>query len=393
MRVAIITPELAPYYVTGGIGQHVNRLAVGLAERGHAVTVAGVGIHDEPAIDHGSWRSLAIAPINARLQSFLDVPGVIAALSVRRYLARCHGAFDVIETINFPGHGGFVDAAGMPYVVRLVTPFSYANPPRSARTPRVRARIATWLERRGARRATRLISSSTYMLSTAESLYRCHVPADIVPFGIPDVRERQAEPTSQRMKFVVVGRAEFRKGTDVLVRALDIALARVDAELVFVGGDVSGFVHAAPELHDAWRRVRGRSGSQITELGQVDDERRDLEIASAHWLLSTSRFESFGLTVPEAMRCGTPAIVSDGGALPEVSASSTANIVYGAADDPAGLAEALIAAVTRGAADALARRSASRAAYVDHFTLDRYVDASVDAYQRAIFSASRAAAN
>jgi alpha-1,3-rhamnosyl/mannosyltransferase len=60
--------------------------------------------------------------------------------------------------------------------------------------------------------------------------------------------------------------------------------------------------------------------------------------AAARCFACPSRYEGFGLPVIEAMATGTPAIVSDGGALPEVAGGAAA--VF-----PAGDAAALASAI------------------------------------------------
>ncbi|MEX2146952.1 MAG: glycosyltransferase family 1 protein [Candidatus Rokuibacteriota bacterium] len=83
--------------------------------------------------------------------------------------------------------------------------------------------------------------------------------------------------------------------------------------------------------------------------------------------------EGFGLPAVEAMACGAPVIVSDGGALPEVTAGAA--VVF-----DAGKEEALAAAITavlvdREHADVLRRRGAARArAFAPAHTTARVLD-------------------
>ena len=58
---------------------------------------------------------------------------------------------------------------------------------------------------------------------------------------------------------------------------------------------------------------------RVRFLGYVDDETLAGLYANATLFVLPSQDEGFGLPALEAMACGTPVIVSDGGALPEVA--------------------------------------------------------------------------
>ena len=84
------------------------------------------------------------------------------------------------------------------------------------------------------------------------------------------------------------------------------------------------------DFRDTWLIIAGSGGSvfqpvkvaQVSErvhfMGYVEDENLPGLFAGATLFVLPSLDEGFGLSVLEAMACGTPVIVSDGGALPEV---------------------------------------------------------------------------
>lgn len=84
------------------------------------------------------------------------------------------------------------------------------------------------------------------------------------------------------------------------------------------------------EFHAMWMVVVGVSGNvfktihvsqemeRVRFLGYVDDETLAGLYANASLFVLPSQDEGFGLPVLEAMASGTPVIISDGGALPEV---------------------------------------------------------------------------
>jgi len=106
-----------------------------------------------------------------------------------------------------------------------------------------------------------------------------------------------------------VGTLEPRKNLEYLVQAWnDIKAEFQEMWLIIVG--VSGSVFKTIHLSHKVERIRF--------LGYVDDETLAGLYANATIFVLPSQAEGFGLPALEAMASGTPVIVSDGGALPEV---------------------------------------------------------------------------
>ena len=98
--------------------------------------------------------------------------------------------------------------------------------------------------------------------------------------------------------------------------------------------------------------------------GWIGPDRIDDFFASADALVVPSRWEGFGLVVPEALRNGTPAIVSRRGALPDlVTPGRTGELM---ALGPGPMAE-LLAALRH--TDLGARRGLCRTAFETRFSL------------------------
>lgn len=88
------------------------------------------------------------------------------------------------------------------------------------------------------------------------------------------------------------------------------------------------------DFNEMWLMIAGVSGNvfrtihlsheaeRVRFLGYVDDETLAGLYANASLFVLPSQDEGFGLPVLEAMASGTPVIVSDGGALPEVVADA-----------------------------------------------------------------------
>jgi glycosyltransferase involved in cell wall biosynthesis len=106
-----------------------------------------------------------------------------------------------------------------------------------------------------------------------------------------------------------VGTLEPRKNLEVLLRAWNAIKDQFDGLWLLIVG-VSSNVFRAIQVSQDRERVRF--------LGYLDDETLAGLYARASLFVLPSQDEGFGLPALEAMASGTPVVVSDGGALPEV---------------------------------------------------------------------------
>lgn len=383
MRICIIASELAPYGEFGGIGMHVLTLARGYAARGHRVVVAGFAIHPENRIVHDWGESLRLSFIPWLAPNW-DRGRLRGALAVTRFVRKIRGQFDVIETSNW-GHTAFLPMKGHRYAARLSSPALEAGQPGLA------TRFVHWLEARSCQRAHLLLANSEAMRRKAVEIYRCgSVPSAIVYYGVPDLADSGTRPPEGKVSILYIGRAEHRKGTDILIRALARVLPKCPClEIGLLGLGFDEYVRESG-LATIWRDLKERYGDRIRRFGRLDEEQKCKELAAAHWLVLPSRFESFGQVVIEAMRAGTPVIAAAAGSLPEVCSKGAGNVLYSPVEDAQTLAGTLEDVYKRGEAYALSLRPVTREAYLKWFTADRFVDESLEQYARLIAGNVRA---
>ena len=167
-------------------------------------------------------------------------------------------------------------------------------------------------------------------------------------------------------RIVAVGVLVWRKGFDVLIRAVANAVREVPTVHALIVGDgplKAELAHLAADLG---------VGSQIRFLGRVP--RRDLPDLYRSSMLAchAARLDTFPLAPIEAMACGVPLLVSDAGALREMVGE--AGLVH-----PIGNANELAQQVTTLLLDDARRVAMGQAAR--ERALARYsVDAMADAY-------------
>lgn len=122
------------------------------------------------------------------------------------------------------------------------------------------------------------------------------------------------------------------KGLPILLRSYHQLLATYpDLELVVIGKLRDGDARTTIKALGLADRVVFKSGLSRAALAE--------EFCAATIAVTPSLYEGFGLPAAEAMSCGTPVVVTDGGALPEVAGD--AGLVV-----PKGDAAALAAAIS-----------------------------------------------
>jgi glycosyltransferase involved in cell wall biosynthesis len=116
-------------------------------------------------------------------------------------------------------------------------------------------------------------------------------------------------------------------------------------------------------------------GERITYLGPVGGELRVRALGSARALLHLINFdEPFGLSVIEAMACGTPVIAFRRGSMPELIDHGVTGFLVDSLD------EAVQAVARLGEID----RQACRAAVMERFSVDRMADDYLALYRRIL---------
>ena len=286
----------------------------GISQLPDGVPHAGVGAGNAARLLHGAGRVMAAIDADVAVFTYIAPPraGVPVALAVH-------------------------DASFMTHPEWL--------------SPRARALLRTLVPRSARRAAAVLALSQTARVEIVDAMgvpedrVRVVTPAPAPAFGPRDgAAERVRARHGLGRYCLAVGDLGPRKNLPALAEALHL-LGDPDLELVLAGQPAG----AEAALHRAPR---------VRLLGRVpDDELADLYAAAAVTAFP-SLHEGFGLPAVEAMACGSPLVVSDRGALPEV----VGDAALVTAPHPAALAEALRAALEPATADRLRAAGPARAA-------------------------------
>ncbi len=120
---------------------------------------------------------------------------------------------------------------------------------------------------------------------------------------------------------------------------------------------------------------------RICYLGSAGPERRDALLGGAYALLHLIDFdEPFGLSMVEAMACGTPVIATRRGSVPEVVSDAETGFIVDRAED----AVAVLPSVSR------LDRAGIRNYVAEHFSRERMVEGYIRVYEQVLGGRHRA---
>lgn len=159
-----------------------------------------------------------------------------------------------------------------------------------------------------------------------------------IPLGV-DQQTFKPDSSTKRQKERLITTASADtplKGLHVLIEAYSALLkSRPNLELVVIGKLRKGLAKNAIQAHGLQNKVEFKSDLSREDLAR--------EFCAATIAITPSMYEGFGLPAAEAMSCGTPVIVTDGGALPEVAGDAGIIVPRGDADALAAAIEAVLA--------------------------------------------------
>jgi glycosyltransferase involved in cell wall biosynthesis len=177
------------------------------------------------------------------------------------------------------------------------------------------------------------------------------------------------KPAASTRSIVSIANLQPRKRIDELIVAFDLALQNSDATLTIAGD--------GPLRRDLERlAAQLQSASRIMFAGALSRVGvRDL-LQHADLLVSSSRSETFGVTLIEAMACGVPVVATASGGPNEIITSETGILV------PVDDRRALIAALRKAIhADAMWDRKAIRDFCVEHYGHNRVAQRWTEIYE------------
>ena len=293
MRILQVAPRYPPH--TGGVETHVRELAERMVARGHDVMVvtadAGEDVANRETKDGVVVRRFrGVAPGGA----FHVAPGLVRAVREANP--------DIVHAHNYHSLPVLFAALGR-RDARLVVTTHYHG----ASADELRDRLLSLYRPLGGwaiRQADEIIAVSEWERERLRADFG--VDATVIPNGLDAARFANATPEERDRPYLLcVGRLEAYKGFQHAIRTL---VELPDYDLLVAG---SG------DYREELEQLASEAGveSRVEFLGFVADERLPALYAGAAAYLTLSAFESYGMTVAEALAAGTPCVVREAGAL------------------------------------------------------------------------------
>jgi glycosyltransferase involved in cell wall biosynthesis len=314
MRVALLAWDYPP--APSGLSAAACEIAESLAGEGADVTVFTLD-RTGRAVDRGvTIVGLGLVPgsVLSRLRRWGAMGHLAAPLAFRRAVLAAHAErpFAVIESTNWYAPAALLAGRkGLPLVTRNSTPAAFTLGAPATLRDRLDGGAARALERWQVRGSAGLIANTEAHGARMAALYGAEDSRPQAAIGLslpPDFAARAAAapyPTeASPVRLLFVGRAERRKGFDLVLAATTILAGEADEGRIpgftvdLVGVPPSDLPADLPEA--ARRRISARGRLGRTELEAC--------YRRSHLILAPSRYESFGLVYQEALAYGRPVV-------------------------------------------------------------------------------------
>lgn len=376
MRIGLFADKLARQAPTG-VATYISSLSQALADHGNGHDYLLFSTRERshvPRALYGLPTATLPGPRRA-VQALWSLAGVPRVNGL-------HGRFDLLHVL--------VPSVPVPTTVPLVITINDLTPLQFPSFYSLSSRLLFRLSvRRAARAAAQIIAISERtrrdvieLLGVIPERVRT-IHCGVTPgFGpqpeeeVERVRRRYGLPNSPFALFL--GTITHRKNLLPLVDAFALAAPTVpECQLVLAGGMSLGHEQVVQRIQE-----RGLT-SRVLLPGYVDGKDLPALMSAASLFILPSAYEGFGLPALEAMACGTPVVVSDGGALPEVVGKAGIVVPGG---EPNGLAAAICLVLTDEAVAArLVRLGYERASF---FSWERAARETVAVYDEVLQAAS-----
>lgn len=388
LRILFLSSEYPPETGWGGIGTYTYHMAKALAKRGHEVHVLSVAlrqaerhcvdglVHVHRFPQRELWR------VRRAPRAPMPIPHLEKAWST--YMA--HGSlgikFDVVEYPEWSAEGLlFSLRRRKPTVAHLHTSLAI-NLQISGLKVSAPGQAADFLERLSVRRADGITSPSRALADWSARRFPLR---DRTIAVVPHPAPTQAPMTGdtalehpQRAHVLFVGRLEFRKNPEVIVRAARLVREKIrSAKFTFVGGsqvrDGMSYQEWLTSLADTLGVM-----DAIHFTGHLSRREVDVVERSCSIVVVPSRWENFPYVVLEAMAAARPIVASRAGGIPEIVHDGETGLLVDP-EDTQGWAEALIALLS----DSEKARQMGRRAREDALT--RFHPDTIAAQREAVY--------
>lgn len=393
MHICFATVDYHSNRAGGGIASYVSALGGELVRRGHRVSVLARGA-DRPAVDQHGLRVIPLAlgnlhwylyRLRAPSPAVLPIRELEWSWAIRRAVDRLHTT-DPIDLVEGSENGALLLGAARrlrpPLVMRLHGD-SYMFTKYSGRPVPVGIRINRRLTNRALRRASGATAPSRFQSLEFSQALRWRegriqvLPNPISPWLLGQaLQQTRAEAGQGSCTVLYAGRLEYCKGLLPLLRSAPIVAGAFPAVRYLIAGGRHSSIDDE-QLGQALDAGDARRHVQL--LGHVYWSQLIDLYAQATVFVAPAFYESFGISILEAMACGLPVVASTAGGIPEVVEDGVTGILV-PPGDPQALAEAIVR-LLREPELRVRMGQAGRARVLARFTAECVADQTLVFYQ------------
>jgi phosphatidylinositol alpha-mannosyltransferase len=334
VRIALVTEFYYPHL--GGVTEHVHNLALQFHQQGHPTLVITANMETPPRgidLDHeagdppfvrrlGTSRTIYSAGSFARVTTGVGLRRHLRELFRRERidLVHVHGGLNPTLGLVAPEAAGDL---GLPVVATFHSWFASSVLCRIFRRP---------LQRRLDRHAAVVAVSRPVVEAHARYF---EADWEIIPNGVDTEffrTDASTGPPAGDPELLFLGRLDPRNGLDTVLAAMPEVVRRLPGARLTIAGD--------GPLRPVYERMARPLGPAVEFVGRVNGNLPEHYARADMYLCPTTK-ASFGITLLEAMSCGTAMLVSDITGFRELVAGGPEAVMV-PKDRPAAWADAIV---------------------------------------------------
>jgi glycogen(starch) synthase len=390
LRILLLSWEFPPRIV-GGLGKHVHRLSMALADAGHTVHVVTRDHPDAPAEEEidgvhvmrvGEYPP--VVPFEELIPWVMQFNVGVLERATKLLLEEEVDLVHAHDWLVAYAAAGVKNLFDLPLVSTIhATEFGRHQGYLPGPMNKLIHQIEWWLTYE----SRRTITCSQYMHEQIREIFGLpEAKLDVIPNGVdletvgrPEGvegfrRNRVGLAPGEKMIFFA-GRLEYEKGVQTVLDALPLVLEKVPVRFIVAGIGTH---------EDALREHTRRDGldAQVEFTGFVSDDDLRMYYAAADLAVVPSLYEPFGMVALETMAAGTPCIAADTGGLRELVVHDATGLRF-SPGDPASLATAILRLLTDSRLDRRLTLDARRWLN-EGFSWESIAERTVDVYAQAI---------
>jgi len=356
MKIVLLTREYPPETTWGGCAIVNYNLARALAAKGHEVHVICQGVDKE--YDRKE-EGIYVHRVGT------DTRGYSMIARGRYMIASWHklqelyktGKVDIIQADHWSGEGIICALRKKSALIIKTQNIGPGTILRVKNYTCLKDHIGllglSWLTNFTSKRADRFIAESKLDLTeVTKGLNINPEKVDLVYNGIDTKQYRYMTPNARAalgllddiQLVLIIGRLERKKGIDVLMNAIPLVLdKKSDTKFLFIGRDSE----TAPDgkSFKRWMELQAESQGFVDNLifkGFVQPVELPPFYSACDVFVLSSREESFGLVVAEAMACERPVVATPVGIVPELSQEGVRGLEMVPVENPKELANGIL---------------------------------------------------